>query len=210
IPWAAVSRNASIRSLGLIMALASFNSYIYFSWYPKYLKDGRHVVATEAGLMASVVLAGAAVGTLAGGLAVDRIVLRGEGLRGRRLLGGAAFFTAAGLLGFALGVRAPWAAAIFTALSCLAAHAAQPLWWSCAIGVSGRHIGALFGLMNMVGIFGAMSSQYLVGALADWMGARGFSGREQWDPIFFLDIGVLVCAGWIWAVFRFVTVRDSE
>jgi MFS family permease len=210
IPWGAVSRNASIRSLELIMALASFNSYIYFSWYPKYLKDGRHVAATEAGLMASVVLAGAAVGTLVGGVAVDRIVMLGEGLRGRRLLGGAAFFTAAGLLGFALGVRAPWAAAILTALSCLAAQAAQPLWWSCAIGVSGRHIGALFGLMNMVGIFGAMSSQYLVGALADWMGAKGFSGREQWDPIFFIDVGVLVCAGWIWSWFRLVPLGDSE
>src|SRR6185312_16965373 len=114
IPWAAVSRNPSIRSLGLIMALASFNSYIYFSWYPKYLKEGRHVAATEAGMMASVVLAAAAVGTLVGGVAVDRIVILGEGLRGRRLLGGAAFLTAAGLLGFALGVRDPWAAAIFT------------------------------------------------------------------------------------------------
>ena len=41
IPWAAVARNPSIHSLGLIMTLASFNSYIYFSWYPKYLKEGR-------------------------------------------------------------------------------------------------------------------------------------------------------------------------
>ena len=71
IPWAAVARNPSIRSLGLIMALSSFNSYIYFSWFPKYLKDGRHIDSTEAGLMASVVLALSAVGTLAGGMAVD-------------------------------------------------------------------------------------------------------------------------------------------
>ncbi len=208
IPWADVGRNPSIRSLALIMALASFNSYIYFSWYPKYLQAGRNVAATDAGLMASVVLGAAAVGTLAGGLAADRIVLPGGGLRGRRVLGGAAFFTAAVSLGCALRMSNPWAAAIFTALSCLAAHLAQPLWWSCAIGISGRHIGALFGLMNMVGILGAMSSQYLVGALADWMGARGFSGREQWDPIFFIDIAVLVGAGWLWATFRFVVVKD--
>ena len=116
-------------------------------------------------------------------------------MRGRRLLGGAAFFAAAALLGLRLRMRDPWIAVGFTALSCLAAQATQPLWWSCAIGISGRHVGALFGLMNMVGVFGAMSSQYLVGALADWMGARGYSGREQWDPIFFIDVGVLACAG---------------
>ena len=94
IPWAAVVRNPSIRSLGLIMALGSFNSYIYFSWYPKYLKDGRHIDPTEAGLMASMVLAIGAVGTLVGGLAVDRFVARGGGTSGRRIMGGAAFFAA--------------------------------------------------------------------------------------------------------------------
>jgi ACS family glucarate transporter-like MFS transporter len=160
--------------------------------------------------MASTVLALAAVGTLAGGMAVDRIVLRGGGLKGRRLLGGTAFFVAAALLGCALQMHNPWIAVLFTALSCLAAQATQPLWWSGAIGVSGRHVGALFGLMNAVGVFGAMSSQYLVGMLADRMGARGFSGREQWDPIFFIDVGVLVCAGLLWSSFRLVVVDACD
>lgn len=209
IPWAAVARNPSIRSLGLIMTLASFNSYIYFSWYPKYLKDGRHIGAIEAGLMASVVLGSGAVGTLLGGVAVDRIALRGDGVAGRRRFGGAAFIMAAALLGCALRTQEPWIAASLTALSCLAAQSTQPLWWSCAIGISGRHVGALFGLMNMLGVFGAMSSQYLVGALADAMGAWGFSGRQQWDPIFFIDVGVLVCAGLLWSRFRSVNVEGD-
>src|SRR5262249_48761061 len=83
IPWTAVVRNPSVRALGLIMAMGSFNSYIYFSWYPKYVKDGRHIEPTEAGLMASTVLALGAIGTLVGGLAVDRFVVRGGGTRGR-------------------------------------------------------------------------------------------------------------------------------
>jgi MFS family permease len=99
---------------------------------------------------------------------------------------------------------------VFTALSCFAAQTTMPLWWSCAIGISGRHVGALFGLMNAVGVFGAMCSQYLVGALADWMGSRGYSGREQWDPIFFIDLGVLACAGLTWATFRFVEVDAGD
>jgi MFS transporter, ACS family, glucarate transporter len=207
IPWAAVARNRSIQCLGLIMALSSFNSYIYFSWYPKYLKEGRHIGPTEAGLMASTVLALAAVGVLAGGVAVDRNARRGGGTAGRRLLGGSAFLAAAALLGCALRARDPWIAAALTALSCFAAQSTQPLWWSCAIGISGRHVGALFGLMNAVGVFGALSSQFLVGALADWMGARGSSGRGQWDPIFYIDAGVLLCAGAAWAAFRFVPVE---
>jgi MFS family permease len=206
IPWAVVGRNRSVYTLGLIMALSSFNSYIYMSWYPKYLKDGRHILPTEAGLMASTVLAFAAVGVLSGGVVVDRITRRGGGLAGWRLLGGCACLAAAVLLGCALSTPHPWLAVGFTALSCCAAQLTLPLWWSCAIGISGRHVGALFGLMNAVGVFGALSSQFLVGALADWMGARGSSGREQWDPIFHLDVCVLLCASLAWATFRLVPV----
>ena len=35
----------------------------------------------------------------------------------------------------------------------------QSTWWACAIEVSGKHIGLLFGLMNGMGCVGAISSQ---------------------------------------------------
>jgi MFS family permease len=209
IPWNAVVGNPSIWLLGLITALSAFNTYIYFSWFPKYLMAGRQVGKSEAGLMASVVLAFSAVGIVAGGVLADRIVRRGEGIAGGRLLGGIAFFAAAGFLACALAMPDPWLATGFNALSVLAAQATQPLWWSCAITVSGRHVGALFGLMNSIGVLGAMSSQYLVGALADWTGARGYTGRAQWDPGFHVDLAVLLCAAVAWLVFRVVPVETS-
>uniref|UniRef100_A0A7C4QSI2 MFS transporter n=1 Tax=Schlesneria paludicola TaxID=360056 RepID=A0A7C4QSI2_9PLAN len=206
IPWNLVLRNASIWCLGTIMTLASFNSYIYFSWFPKYLKAARNVGDLEAGLMASTVLALAALGTFLGGYLYDRLVLP-AGLKGRRLMGGSAFFAAAMLLGCALLSHDPWTAAGLTALSCFCTQSTQPLWWSCSIGISGRHVGALFGLMNSMGVVGAMGSQFLVGALADWFGEHGYSGRAQWDPIFHINLGVLCLAGLLWSGFRFVTVE---
>ncbi len=62
--------------------------------------------------------------------------------------------------------------------------------------------------MNSMGVFGALSSQYLVGAVADWLGSHGYSGRTQWDPIFYLDVAVLVTAGVLWSCFRMVPVVD--
>lgn len=206
IPWGLVVRNPSIWFLGAIMAFGSFNSYIYFSWFPKYLKAARGVDATEAGLMASMVLAFAATGTFVGGMLLDRVI-RDGGLARRRLFGGCCYFCAAALLGMALLTDQPWLAAGFAALSCFSTQASQPLWWTSSIGISGRHVGALFGLMNSIGVFGAMSSQYLVGYLADTLGAQGYSGRAQWDPIFFIDLGVLTVAGILWTTFRFVPVE---
>lgn len=209
IPWNLVAVNPSIWFLSLIMACGSFNSYIYFSWFPKYLQAGRGVDVTEAGLMASVVLSFAAAGTFAGGFLLDLIAAQGGMVR-KRLLGGCSFFLASAMLGCALMSDDAWQAVLFAALSCFAAQATQPLWWSCAIGISGKHVGALFGLMNSVGVFGAMSSQYLVGAMADALGKLGYSGRDQWDPIFYINMGVLVVAGLLWSTFVFKTVESDE
>ena len=209
IPWAAALRCPSVLFLSLIMACVSFNSYIYFSWYPKDLGAARGIAATEAGLMASMVLGFAAAGTFTGGSILDRLV-QGGGPARRRWLGGAALFSSSALLGCALSTEDPWLAALFTSLSSFAAHLTQTLWWSCAIGISGRHTGALFGLMNSVGVFGAMSSQYLVGAMADWLGSKGYSGRLQWDPMFYVDMGVLIVAGILWSSFRLITVEPPD
>lgn len=208
IPWNLVFANPSIWLLSLIMACGSFNSYIYFSWFPKYLESGRGVHPTEAGLMASIVLSCAAAGTLAGGWVMDALVT-GFGEARRRILGGSSFLLAALMLTLGLFSGNAWLAATFAGLSCFATQATQPLWWSCAIGISGRHVGALFGLMNSVGVFGALSSQFLVGAIADALGKLGRSGRAQWDPIFQINVGVLIAAAILWACFRFRVVEPE-
>ncbi len=42
------------------------------------------------------------------------------------------------------------------------------------------------------------------------VGYVSYAGRMQWDPIFYVDIGVLVLAGLLWSCFRFVTVEPPE
>ena len=209
IPWRAVARNPSIWFLCTIMTLGSFNSYIYFSWFSKYLVSGRGIDKTTASIMASTVLAFSALGTFSGGFVVDRIV-QSNRISRRRWMGGSCFFGAGVLLTCALLTQNPWFAVFFTAASCFLTQATLPLWWSCAIGISGKHVGALFGLMNSAGVFGGMSSQFLVGVIADWLGANGYSGRGQWDPIFYINVAVLIAAGTLWSQFRLIAVEPSE
>ena len=209
IPWKLVATNPSIWFLSLIMACGSFNSYIYFSWFQTYLGEGRNVKAVDAGLMTSMVLTFAAVGTFAGGFLLDLITRQG-GIVRKRLLGGSSFFLASAMLGCGMMAETPWLTALFAAFSCFATQATQPLWWSCSIGISGKHVGALFGLMNSVGVFGAMSSQFLVGAMVHWLGKLNYSGRVQWDPIFYINMGVLVVAGLLWSSFVFKTVEERD
>jgi MFS family permease len=217
IPWGLVLTNRSVWTLGLIMIFAAFNSYLYFSWFPKYLQEARELDSVEAGWLASLVLAGAAGGTLSGGFLDDQ--LRRNGLRhGRRWLGAIAYSLAAGLIAMGLLSESPRALAVCACLSCLAAMCPMSAWWSCAIEISGRHLGALFGLMNGMGVFGAMGSQFFFGAFADWRKAQGYSGRAQWDPAFAVYIAALFTAALCWASYvsrpvepdRHDTMRDDD
>jgi MFS family permease len=168
----------------------------------------RRVPLIESGWLASLVLAGATAGNLLGGV-LDDLLRRGGARHGRRWLGATAFSSAAALLVLGLLFESPRAMAAFAALSCLATACMLSSWWSAAREVSGRHLGALFGLLNGVGTLGAMGSQFFFGAFADWRGKQGYSGRAQWDPAFAVYVVVLLAAAVCWASYVSRPVEDG-
>ncbi len=210
VPWRLVLASRSLWLLGLIITLSAFNSYLYFSWYPKYLEAARGVSNREAGWMASLVLAGGAVGTLLGGVIADRITRRAaDPPRARRRYASAAFAVAAVLLAAGIACDSPWAMSVFAAASSLTTFTQQAIWWTCATIVAGRHLGALFGLMNSMGVVGAMASQFYFPEVASWRQELGYTGREQWDPALTAYLATLAAASLCWLFVR-VTPADGS
>jgi ACS family glucarate transporter-like MFS transporter len=199
VPWRAVAANRNIWLLGTIITLCAFNTYLYFSWYSTYLQKARGVDNLDAGWFSSLVLAGGAIGTLAGGFAGDWIgCASATRTWQRRLWSAATLAIAAVLLVVAVNCDSPLATSMFASVSLLALQCQQSVWWTCAIEISGRHVGALFGLMNGVGVFGAMASQAYVGTFADWRKGLGYTGRDQWDPLFIAFYVTLLAAAFLW------------
>src|SRR5262249_34411119 len=91
-------------------------------------------------------------------------------------------------------------ASVFVALACLGVQLQLPAWWASATQVSGRHLGALFGLMNMVGAAGAIASQIFFGRFADWMKGLGYSGRAQWDPAWYFYVVIALIGMTLWSL----------
>jgi MFS family permease len=89
---------------------------------------------------------------------------------------------------------------VFIAVACFGVQVQVPAWWACATRISGRHLGAIFGLMNMVGAAGAISSQILLGEFATRMRNRGFEGREQWDAGLYAYVVVAIVGLIIWSL----------
>lgn len=207
IPWRAVLSHPHIWLLGGVLACAAFNTYLYFSWYPTYLEKGRGVDSIEAGRLASLVLAGGALGCIGGGVMIDWLVRRTHNRHVcRRVWGAAVFALAAACLLAGRYSDSPRLAALWTSGSVLCSTSALSCWWGAVTDISGRHLGALFGLMNSMGGLGAIASQLFVGRFADWMKARGHTGRAQWDPMFYVYAGVLFLGALTWL---FIDSRNS-
>ena len=211
IPWGLVLRNPSIWMLSGVIICSAFNSYFYFSWFNKYLRSGRGVEEIWAGKLTSLVLAGSAIGTIAGGVVADWIVGRFQNPDvARRWLCGTCFALAALFLWLGTLCEGAEALATLAALSCLFAFLTLPTWWSCAIKISGKHVGSLFGLMNMMGVVGALSSQYFIGWFVDLRKSFGYLGRDQWDPALNVFVGALLLAAVGWACYRSYLVEPLE
>ncbi len=208
VPWADVLANRGVIVLSVIMVFGAFYTYFFYSWFQKYLNATRGVENVEAGNLTSLVMASSAVGMLVGGWLADRISKLNDPVRARRYLGSASYLVAAVCM--FLGVRQDDAlslAALWGASFC-AMHVTLPNWWSCAIPQGGRHTATIFGLMNGLGVFGAMASQGFVGVFADWQRDRGYTGREQWDPIFDVYVCVLLLNAGAWSLYRFTPLPE--
>ena len=198
-PWRRVLVNRGVLALGLIIMSSSFNSYFYFNWFPTYLRSAHGISNTESGWLASLALAGAASGVLLGGIVADRILKNSPApLAARKRFCGAGFLAGALFLLVALQCNDVTALGVFAALSTMAVQLTLPSWWSAAIEQSGRHVGPIFGMLNMLGTVGALASQGFVGIWADYHAARGLSGRAQWDDMFFVYIAVLTVGALSW------------
>jgi MFS family permease len=215
--------------MGTVLMCTAFNSYFYFTWYPTYLKQARFpelnaplpkeevAKMTEAEFkaadkarlkkleratspLASLVLAGGAIGAIGGGFLIDYLIRKlGNRHACRRAYCMASLTIAA--FGLLLGVEfdSPFAASSCIAISMMCMFSTLAAWWGAVTDLSGRHIGALFGLMNGIGGFGAGASQLFGGWYSQTMKELGYSGRAQWDSIFYVYAGILAlgAVGWL-------------
>jgi MFS family permease len=236
VPWGRVFSNSGIYILSFLIMVSSFNAYFYFSWFSKYLQSAHDQTNVQSGKLTSLALAGGALGMLLGGFIADKFVRGGRSpVRSRKIFCSSAFALAALVLWIAVNpattdrlsqnslilkiANHPWVQvgatplilSAMAAVSCFCVQLTLPTWWSSAIEQSGRFVGTLFGMMNMVGQFGAVASQFFVGWFADFQKAKNLTGRAQWDPMFNIYVMVLLIGSVGWMIYHYVPLeKDAE
>jgi MFS family permease len=201
IPWRSVFPFTNIWLLSALVALSSGIYELFANWYPSYLQQARLAPPGFSSRLASMVLAAGACATISGGWFSDWLVRRtGDHRWGRTAQGVVGWGIAALAILASIRVDSTTAAAVCLALAAFGLQFALPSWWACATVISGRHVGALFGLMNMFGAVGRIGANYWVGPIADWRAKLGYSGRAQWDPALYGFVVAALAGMVLWAL----------
>jgi MFS transporter, ACS family, glucarate transporter len=212
IPWARVFSCANVWLLSGVIITMTAMSELLNSWYPTYLQQARGATPAVSGPLTTMVLIPGAVAAFFGGWLTDWLVRTTGSRRWGRT---AQAVVGAGIAGFGI-VASIWtestvAASAFIALVSFGVQLQLPAWWACATQVSGRHLGAIFGLMNMMGGLGRILSGTFIGGFADWRKSQGFTGRAQWDPSLYLYVAIALFGMVLWALINpEKTVDDQE
>jgi MFS transporter, ACS family, glucarate transporter len=183
IPWKRIFPFANIWLLSALVALSSGIYELFSGWYPSYLQQARSAPHELSSWLASMVLAAGALATISGGWFSDWLVERtGNHRWGRTAQAVAGWGMAALAILASIRIDSTTVAAVSLAVAAFGMQLALPTWWACGTLISGRHVGAIFGLMNMFGSVGRIAANAWVGAFADYRKGLGYTGRAQWDP----------------------------
>ena len=201
IPWTQVASCANVWLLSGAIITMTAMSELLNSWYPTYLQQARGASPDLSGRLTTLVLLPGAIAAFFGGWLTDWLVRRTGSRRWGRT---AQAVVGAGIAAVGI-VASVWTdstalAAAFISLVAFGVQLQLPAWWASATQVSGRHLGAIFGLMNMMGGLGRIVSQYFVGTFADWRKSLGYTGRAQWDPALYLYVVVALIGMVLWAL----------
>jgi len=150
----------------------------------------------QAGLLTALPIAAAVAGPLAGGWASDGVFARTRSTyKSRQVLSFCCLAICVLLVLVAHRFQnVATIVAMFSASSFLAA-AAGPAAYTITIDIGGRHVAAVFSLMNMWGNIGALLFSVVVPRLI------GKAQATNWDPVFFLCAGIYLVAAICWLPF---------
>ena len=149
--WKRMLRDPQVLLLSASYFCSNYVFYFFFNWLFIYLVEDRGLKVLESGAYASAPWLSGAVASLAGGIACDRIGARRGKRRGHRWVVMVGLGMAGVLILAAAVASTPLRAVVLLSLCLGAQQMTDPVFWSAAISVSGKHSSSACGVMNTAG-----------------------------------------------------------
>lgn len=173
VPWGKIFTNKDVWMLTLSYFAYGYTLWIYLTWLPTYLKEGRHFSFAQLGFLASIPLIGAIAGDLFGGWASDLIWRRTGNLNlARRSVIVVSFLGAAAFTIPAVFVANPYLSVALQTGALFMLECAVSNCWAVSMDLGGRYYcGTTSGIMNTASGLSAVVSPFVFGVLVDRTGS---------------------------------------
>lgn len=172
--------------------------YAFFvTWFFAFLEYAYGISKEQAGLLNSLPLIAVVIGSLTGGVIVDRL-LKTTGSRWASRTGTA---VVALVLSGVLTMASAWTEtatqlSVVIALGALFSGIGSPAAWAATIDLGGRHTAVAMGVMNMAG---CLAGVVLPSILGEWFQEIRQSGGD-WNAVIYLHAGFYFAGAASWLI----------
>jgi MFS family permease len=153
------------------------------TWLPTYLREGRHVSATEAAMLSTLPLLLGGVGSLVAGYAAARIPRRNIAVCG--------FLLSGVLLFFVTRIDSTPLAMVAMGMASFCSDLTMPISWNACVEIGRRNTATLSGAMNMFGNFAGFVAPVVGGKLLAHT-------ADNWNLLIYLMVAASVLAAACW------------
>jgi len=187
--WRTIVGSKNVRTLTLAYFCFGYVSWIFFTWFYRYLAKVRGLDLKSSAFYATLPFIAMAAASSLGGLASDRLTRwRGKRL-GRCGLAAVSMALAGGFIAFGSTVASARLASVVLAGGAGALYLAQSSFWSVSADIGGTSSGSVSGLMNTGAQTGGAITASLTPAIAVHYG---------WTASFLVAVAVCVCGAVSW------------
>jgi len=170
-PWSRLFTNPNMILLCLQQFQRAGATALFFTWFPRYLQETKHVSALESGSLAAWPLLAGMCGGLVGGYASDGLLkATGSTRLSRQGLAVAAMVVCAGVSLSAFWVSDPALAVGLISIAAFCGYVGGVSAYATAISMGGKRVAPVFATMNMSGNIGAGLFPFAVGIMVEETG----------------------------------------
>jgi MFS family permease len=172
----------------------SFSYALFITWYPAYLEKGRGLSVTQAGDAATANLFMEVIGSILGGILIDRIFRKtGSKWKSRSLMPAMTLAVCSILTAAASFFIDPLPAIILVSAGMFFTGLGKTGKWACTIDLASGHTALCFAIMNMAGNVGAWLSPKVVGDMFKKLAENGGDWNQFLYLIAFIQLAGAAC-----------------
>jgi MFS family permease len=203
VPWMKFLRSHQVWLICWQYFCLSYGWYFYITWFPTYLREGRHLEIFSSAWLSGVPLFMGGLGNPASVLFAKMLVrYTGDVARTRRIMAYIGFTGASGFLLLSTTVHEPVLAVLLIGMASFSNDLVMPGAWAAAMDVGGPHAGSLSGAMNMWGNIGGAICPLAIGFILKWT-------NHNWNLTFYVSAAIYLLGILCWMFLDSVTPLEQ-